>query len=77
MSNLPYLTMIRAVISLSHQNPYLEIFHNQYNMTLSVRVICSLVVGIKACLDTDKIIKNWQINLLTSHALSKSRTFII
>ena len=58
MSNLPYLTMIRAVISLSHQNPYLEIFHNQYNITLSVREICSLAAGIMACLDADKIIKD-------------------
>ena len=76
MSNLPYLTMIRAVISLSHQNPYLEIFHNQYNMTLSVRVICSLVVGIKASLDSDKIIKNLQINLLTSHKTRQSKNFL-
>ena len=42
-------------------------------MTLSVRVICSFIVGIKACLDSDKIIKNRHINLLTSHKTNQSK----
>ena len=39
--------------------------------------IWSFIVEIKACLEIDKIIKNWQINLLTNHVLNKASVFTI